>query len=199
VENGALASLWEVDSNGALYIVGDASNNDGYGMALTTTWFSGEHAVTSGKIALKNVTKPVLTFDVKASGITSLQVMGAKAGGAPELLQQVTLTDQWKSVKVALDNVKDGRYVRLSFVAEFYNPSTEDWMTGDITSWGDALFLDNIQVADDSVSGISDLQKAQDASDARYFNLSGQPVSNSQKGVKIVRMSDGTTKKLLVK
>ena len=199
VENGALASLWEVDSNGALYIVGDASNNDGYGMALTTTWFSGEHAVTSGKIALKNVTKPVLTFDVKASGITSLQVMGAKAGGAPELLQQVTLTDQWNSVKVALDNVKDGRYVRLSFVAEFYNPSTEDRMTGDITSWGDALFLDNIQVADDSVSGISDLQKAQDASDARYFNLSGQPVSNSQKGVKIVRMSDGTTKKLLVK
>jgi hypothetical protein len=199
VENGVLASLWEVDSNGALYVVSDASNSEDYSMALTTTWFTGEHAITSGKMALRNAEKPVLTFDVRGNGITTLLVKGAQAGGEPVLLQEVTLTEQWNTVEVALDHIKDARYVRLTFAAEFNNASTEDWMNGEITSWGDAVFFDNIQVAADSAVGISNIQKGQETQEDCLFNLSGQRVSNSQKGVKIVRMSDGTTRKVVVK
>ena len=187
-ENGDVASLWQVDEDGGtLYVVGDASDEDGFGMALTTTWFTGEHSITSGKLAMQNAKSPTLCFDVKAKGITTLQVRGAKLGGESTLLQEVPVSGEWTTVTVALDDLKDARYARLTFAADFANPSTEDWMTGMVTEWGDAVFIDNIRVTDDITDGISTTSDDRETmAGEKAYNLNGQHVAKPAKGLYIM-------------
>lgn len=56
---------------------------------------------------------------------------------------------------------------------------------GDNEGWSPATGIDSIATVDTSVVAI--------------YNLSGVKVNTYQKGINIVRLSDGTTKKILVK
>lgn len=186
--DGDVTYLWEKDNNASLYVVNQASDDDGYGMAMTTTWFTGDFTLTSGKIALQNASNPVLYFDVKGNGVESLLVMGSELAGEPVLLQEVSLSNEWTTVEIPLNEIKDARYSRLFFTASFVNPSTEDWMSGTITAWGDAVFFDNIRIVDETGSGIVDVQSDKTATQTGIFTLDGRRVSNTSglKGFYIV-------------
>ena len=55
-----------------------------------------------------------------------------------------------------------------------------------IVTAGDANAIEETQtVGNSTINGV--------------FNISGAPVRNLQKGINIIRMSDGTTKKVLIK
>ncbi len=186
--DGDVTYLWEKDSNAALYVVDQASDGDGYGLAMTTTWFTGDFTLTSGKLALQDATNPVLYIDVKGNGVETLQIKGATLAGEPVLLQEVSLSNEWNTIAIPLNDIKDARYSRLAFTATFVNPSTEDWMSGTITSWGDAVFFDNIRIVDDNDSGIVSVQSDETATQSGIFTIDGRRVSDTSdlKGFYIV-------------
>ena len=186
--DGDVSYLWEKDSNAALYVVDQASDGDGYGLAMTTTWFTGDFTLTSGKLALQDATNPVLYIDVKGNGVETLQIKGATLAGEPVLLQEVSLSNEWNTIAIPLNDIKDARYSRLAFTATFVNPSTEDWMSGTITSWGDAVFFDNIRIVDDNDSGIVSVQSDETATQSGIFTIDGRRVSDTSdlKGFYIV-------------
>ena len=186
--DGDVSYLWEKDSNAALYVVDQASDGDGYGLAMTTTWFTGDFTLTSGKLALQDATNPVLYIDVKGNGVETLQIKGATLAGEPVLLQEVSLSNEWNTIAIPLNDIKDARYSRLAFTATFVNPSPEDWMSGTITSWGDAVFFDNIRIVDDNDSGIVSVQSDETATQSGIFTIDGRRVSDTSdlKGFYIV-------------
>ena len=162
-ESGAPATLWQVDDYGALYCTSEASDGDGYGLALTTTWFTGEHFITSGKLALQEANNPTLHIDVKTLGITKLVVKGAKLHEAAQTIAEAEVSDQWTTLDIPLTDIKDARFSTVTLSAEFVNPSTTDWMTGEVQSWGDVLFVDNIRITDDGIDGIDQIGNADDS------------------------------------
>lgn len=186
--DGDVTYLWEKDSNAALYVVDQASDDDGFGLAMTTTWFTGDFTLTSGKLALQDASNPVLYIDVKGNGVETLQIKGATLAGEPVLLQEVTLSNEWNTIAIPLNDIKDARYSRLAFTATFVNPSTEDWMSGTITTWGDAVFFDNIRIVDDNDSGIVSVQSDETATQSGIFTIDGRRVSSTSdlKGFYIV-------------
>ncbi|MBQ9556356.1 MAG: hypothetical protein IJV05_09035 [Muribaculaceae bacterium] len=186
--DGGDSHLWEKDSDASLYIVDQASDDDGYGLAMTTTWFTGDFALTSGKLALQGASNPVLYFDVKSSGVETLLVMGSELAGEPILLHEVTLSNEWNTIRIPLNDIKDARYSRLAFIASFFNPSSEDWMSGTITSWGDAVFFDNIRIIDEDNTGIVSVQSDEATTQSGIFTIDGRRVSSTSdlKGFYIV-------------
>ena len=185
---GEASYLWEKDNNASLYVVDQASDDDGYGLAMTTTWFTGDFTLTSGKLALQDATNPVLYIDVKGNGVETLQILGSELSGEPVLLQEVTLTNEWNTIAIPLNYIKDARYSRLTFIASFVNPSTEDWMSGTITTWGDAVFFDNIRIVDENNSGIESVQSDETTTQSGIFTLDGRRVGSTSglKGFYIV-------------
>ena len=177
--DGDVSYLWEKDSYASLYVVDQASDDDGYGMAMTTTWFTGDFTLSSGKLALQNATHPVLYIDVKGNGVEMLQIKGGELSDEPVLLQEVPLSDEWTTIMIPLNDIKDARYSRLAFTATFANPSTEDWMSGTITTWGDAVFFDNIRIVDETGSGVVDVQSDATATQSGIFTLDGRRVSST--------------------
>jgi hypothetical protein len=155
---------------------------------MTTTWFTGDFTLTSGKLALQDASNPVLYIDVKGNGVETLQIKGATLAGEPVLLQEVTLSNEWNTITIPLNDIKDARYSRLAFTASFVNPSTEDWMSGTITTWGDAVFFDNIRIVDDNDSGIVSVQSDETATQSGIFTIDGRRVSSTSnlKGFYIV-------------
>ena len=186
--DGDAAYLWEKDSNAALYVVDQASDDDGYGLAMTTTWFTGDFTLKSGKLALQDASNPVLYIDVKSNGVETLRIMGSTLADEPVLLQDVTLSDEWTTIAIPLNDIKDARYSRLAFTATFVNPSTEDWMSGTITTWGDAVFFDNIRIVDENDSGIESVQSDEMATQTGIFTIDGRRVNSTSnlKGFYIV-------------
>ena len=177
--DGVASHLWEKDNYVSMYVVDQASDDDGYGMAMTTTWFTGDFTLMSGKLALQNASNPVLYIDVKGNGVEMLQIMGCTLAGEPVLLQDVALSNEWSTFRIPLNDIKDARYSRLAFTASFYNPSTEDWMSGTITSWGDAVFIDNIRIVDENNSGIESVQISEVDTQSGIFTIDGRRMSST--------------------
>ena len=146
---------------------------------MTTTWFTGDFTLTSGKLALQEASNPVLYIDVKGNGVETLWIMGSTLADEPVLLQDITLSDEWTTIAIPLNDIKDARYSRLSFTASFVNPSTEDWMSGTIITWGDAVFFDNIRIVDENDSGIVDVQNDETATQSGIFTIDGRRVSST--------------------
>ena len=194
--NGELASIWQVDGYGELYCINEASDGDGFGMALTTTWFTGEHFITSGKLALQDANNPTLHMDVKANGISKLQIKGAKLHEPAETIEEVTVGDEWTTVEIPLIGIKDARFSTLTFSAEFYNPTTTDWMTGEVQTWGDVVFFDNIRITDDGIDGIEQLTPSEASLPNNAFTLDGRRV-NADANLKGLYIFKG--KKTLIK
>ena len=155
---------------------------------MTTTWFTGDFTLKSGKLALQDASNPVLYIDVKSNGVETLRIMGSTLAGEPVLLQEVTLSDEWATISIPLYDIKEARYSRLAFAASFVNPSTEDWMSGTITTWGDAVFFDNIRIVDENDSGIDNVQCDETATQNGIFTIDGRRVSDTSnlKGFYIV-------------
>lgn len=61
------------------------------------------------------------------------------------------------------------------------------------------LYLDNIRITRSQSSGVTDINVDRNAEPVEYFNLQGQRVTAPENGLVIVRYSDGSTRKVLVK
>ena len=61
-------------------------------------------------------------------------------------------------------------------------------MSGTITTWGDAVFFDNIRIVDDNDSGIVSVQSDETATQSGIFTIDGRRVSSTSnlKGFYIV-------------
>ncbi len=63
--------------------------------------------------------------------------------------------------------------------------------------WSD--FGSIVPLTEDEIDAVDDVQAAGVAAEADRYDLQGHMIAGPQKGINIIRMSDGTTRKVLVK
>ena len=142
---GATHYYW--DSNSYPLMFSQSSDDDGVAMALTAQE-PGDIYLTSGKLNLKEATNPTLLFDAIGFGVSSVNIIGRTDGGdGVELATETLPSDDYKTVKVSLNSLKDGSFAQVGLTATITNPTVVDWF-GDIEEEGDALVVDNIRIVD---------------------------------------------------
>ena len=146
----AFKYFWTADGNFEYDWSEDASDGDNVALMMFVEE-AGEASFESGKLDLKSAANPTLLFDVKADGITSMDVLGSVEGGEMEVIQTVPVSGEYATVKVPLASLRSGRYAQIGFSANFVNETVVDidWTTYEyIYDFGDLLYLDNIRIAD---------------------------------------------------
>ena len=171
-----------------------ASDDDESAVALLATQ-SGEKYFDSGKINLKDVSDPVMMLDLMAMGITKITVKGSVDGGEmTTIMEDIPVTEEYTTVTVPLDALKNGRYARLSIIAEFTNISEFDFFTGELVTTGDVLVLDNIRIGSNSAfDGIRNIDTNSEKS-GNIYSINGQMLhkgAHSIKGMKGIYVVDG--------
>ena len=144
-EGGNLHYFWESNSLGMNYT--QSSDGDGMAIAMAATE-AGDIYLNTGKLNIKDATNPTLFFDVSGFGVGSLNVAGGVDGALDVNLATVSqLGDNYKTVKVPLNDLKNGNFAQAGITATINNPTVlDDW--GDIEVIGDALVVDNIRIVD---------------------------------------------------
>lgn len=128
-------SLWDYD-NVSLYIYNGSSDGDEVALNLQPGDEVGEGYLLSGKINLNNAINPTLLFDGFSDAAGKLSIIGFKPDNQPQvLLAEVPFTNQFSTVKVPLASIKDARYNRVAFFANFVNAT-------------DSFIIDNIRIVD---------------------------------------------------
>ena len=98
--------------------------------------------------------------------------------------------------------VKDWTWVNLSTLG------TVDQLNFEVTAsrsneWGTTtptyFCMDNFNDAKAAAAGVEDVRRPMEAHEVARYLLNGARISTPQQGINIVRMSDGTTRKELVK
>lgn len=144
--NDELHYFWE--TNGVVMISPQATDGDESALALLSTQ-EDEIFFNSGKLDLNGLNNPTLLFDVAASGINSLNVLGSVDGQEFTVMASaLAVNNGYTSVKIPLNNLKDARYARIAFSAYFDDPSEIDDWDGEIYYLGDVLLIDNIRIVD---------------------------------------------------
>ena len=67
------------------------------------------------------------------------------------------------------------------------------------TRWPWSGFGNIVPLTDDEIDAVEDVQAAGVAAEADRFDLQGHMIAGPQKGINIIRYSDGTVRKVLVK
>ncbi len=142
------------DTNATMMGATEASDGDGSAVALLATE-AGEVYLNSGKLNLKGIAKPTLTFDVIGFGISQVNIYGITDGLEQTLIQTANInSDGYTTVQVPLNTLQGARYSQISITAEFVNPSVINFF-GEIETYGDALFIDNIHIMDFMADNLS--------------------------------------------
>ena len=144
----SLHYFWTSDAE--LDVSEDATDDDGVALMMFVEE-AGLVSFGSGKLNLMSAGNPTLLFDVKGTGITSLNILGSVDGAEMTVLQTVPVTSEYATVKVPLTSLRDGRYAQFAISADFVNETVVDidWSTYEyIYNYGDLLYIDNIRVAD---------------------------------------------------
>ena len=151
-KGGALNYFWDYSDLAGLFTINNASDGDGYAVQLTKTMMPGTASIYSGKLKLSNAMNPTLLFDVKSETLTKLNVLGSVDGGEYAAIQEdAPVTNEYTTVRVPLNNLKNGRYAQIGFSAEITVPTTQDYDYETQESdykFGDMLTLDNIRIID---------------------------------------------------
>lgn len=136
-------------TNGGLMSIEDAADEDGFSLRLVARELpeSGIIYLGSGKLNIKDVANPTMTFNAKSTTINTMYVYGNVDGGMPRLLATVQLTGDYKTIKVPLTSLKNGKYAQFTFLAEFEKAVTFD-NEGYVTELGDFIVMDDIRVVD---------------------------------------------------
>lgn len=135
------------DSNSFAMPFTMASDDDGMGLALFLPE-AGDIFLNSGKLNLQETTNPVLLFDAIGYGVSSVNVGGHVDGGDDVALATESLDNKgYKTVKVPLSTLRDGRFAQIGITATINHPTImNDW--GEIEEQGDAFIIDNIRIVD---------------------------------------------------
>ena len=194
-KDGETHYFWDYDLNAMNFT--QSTDNDGQSVALLTDE-AGEHYFLSGKLNLNSVDEPVIAFDIKAQGITSIKVMGAidSPEANRELQSNIAVNEEFTTVIVPLSTLQGGHYAQVSINAEFTNVSEIDLWTGEVVSLGDILVIDNIRFGSKSnITAVRDIKRDATAQ-SDYFDLNGRKLAGRPL-TKGVFVTDG--KKVIVK
>ncbi len=143
--DGSTHYFW--DSNATMMGSFMATDGDGSALAMLSPE-AGLVYFNSGKLNLSGAVNPTLSFDAVGFGISKVNVYGITDGQEAELIQTATInSDDYSTIQVPLNTLQGGRYAQVSLVAEFVNPTVFDF-SGEIETYGDAIFLDNIHILD---------------------------------------------------
>ena len=137
-------------TNGGLMVSDDSSDGDNFSLRLVATDLpenGGIIYLESGKLNIKDVTNPTLTFNVKSDNIGTIYIYGSTGGGELSLLTPVQITNEYQTVKVPLNAIKDGKYAQFAFVAQYTSHATFD-EEGYLIDLGSNYLLDDIRVVD---------------------------------------------------
>ena len=131
----AFHSVWDYD-NVSLYIYNGSSDDDGVALNMQPGDELGAGYLITGKLNLNSATNPTLLFDGFSDAVGKLSIIGFKSDNEPNvLLSEVPFTNQFSTVKVPLTSIKDNRYSRVAFYANFVNAT-------------DSFIIDNIRIVD---------------------------------------------------
>ena len=134
--------IWEYSENGNVFVSTESSDEDGVAIGLAALNVPGSIKFHSGKINLKNISNPMILFDVKSATITNLNLIGSVNGAEfTNICSNIPVTPEYTTVKIPLDDIKEGRYSQVGISADFANITTSDVD-------GDLLFIDNIRIVD---------------------------------------------------
>ncbi|MBQ4352445.1 MAG: hypothetical protein II758_02580, partial [Prevotella sp.] len=202
VENFADGKLhYYSDFVGLGLIYSQSTDGDNSALALASQQENSLVAFTTGKLNIKNASKPTLAVDVMLAGADNFNILVSKNGDTTNPLvlplpADVVLNgDEFKTIEIDLSSMKDADYIMLAFMARIPTATVIDYWTEEITSYGDALIMDNIRVADKAESGISSVNAVNDGAKTVY-TLDGKQVP-SVAGKKGIFVIDG--KKVMVK
>ena len=202
VENFAEGKLhYYSDFVGMGLIYSQSTDGDNSALALASQQENSLVAFTTGKLNIKNASKPTLSVDVMLAGADNFNILVSKNGDTTNPLvlplpADVVLNgDEFKTIEIDLSSVKDADYIMLAFMARIPTATVIDYLTEEITSYGNALIMDNIRVADKAESGISSVNAVNDGAKTVY-TLDGKQVP-SVAGKKGIFVIDG--KKVMVK
>jgi len=153
----ALHYFW--DSDAELLVSEMTSDGDDTALALTSQ-YPGECYFLSGKVDISKAAYPVLLFDVRAQGVSEITVTGSVDGPMNERTLQsgIPVTEDYTTVCIPLASLKGGHYAQVGINVGFTNPSSFDWMTGELQSLGDVMLLDNVRIVDDQQLAINGVQ-----------------------------------------
>ena len=132
-------------SNGGLYISTDATDGDDVALKLTSENGNETIYFQLDKVNVNTAQNPTLLFDVTSSNINSVRVIGSKDGADTETLATESVSGEYKTVKVPLTSLQNGRYATVGFEADFVESSYVGQYSAD---WGDTLVVDNIKIID---------------------------------------------------
>ena len=145
-------SVWAVDgSEYTLGIYTGMASDDDCALGMTTVEETGLVRLESGRVNIKGVANPTLLFDVMGLGVTTAKVYAKKDDGNWEAIQNVTVTDEYATVKVPLKNHNGERFIRFAIGTDIVNPAIvvdmDDY--GDpVYEYHDMLIVDNIRIVD---------------------------------------------------
>ena len=195
VADGSFHYYWNSD---ALLLSYQEPESDDVSIVITSEQ-EGEVYFNSGKLNLKDAVEPMLSFDVRASGITSLNITAGIDGAAQQVIATVPVSEELSNVKVPLSAFKGGRYAIVGITAQIQTPTETDFWTGDIVSVGDFCIVDNVFVEDNKGVGIAGVT-VQNVPASDVYSLDGRLVRSNTanlSGLKGLYISNG--KKLFVK
>ncbi len=199
--DNALHYFW--DSNAELLVSSDANDGDTSALAMLTSE-AGEIYFLSGKFDIKDAAYPVLAFDVKAQGISQLNVTGSVDGAEQALIQPgIPISENYTTVCVPLTSLKNGHYAQVGFTAEFTTPSEFDFF-GELQTLGDVMLIDNVRIVDDQALAVGQVENNTGHA-LDIYTLDGRLMrdnAKSTKGLKgafVVHQKGGKGKTVIVK
>lgn len=174
--------FWDTDGEPMSFAL--ASDGDKSALALLSTE-AGVKYFSTGKISIKDVADPVMAIDLMATGISQLTVKGSVNGGEMRVLQEnIPITQAYTTINIPLSTLKDGRYAQVTIEAEYTTPTEFDFFSGEVTTLGDVLAIDNIRIGSSQyIDGIQEMTTDETKTGAIY-TLDGRQVRTQADGLK---------------
>lgn len=189
-------SYWSLTINSdkaMVYASNESQDGDNGSLMLTSELAGDEMTLHSGKIAVKGIDDLTLSFYHRSNVGEQLTVMFVKDN---TVLYSMPLSYEgdgasWQHEEVLFNEVEElascseKDYIQILFNVKFgENPCP--------------VYIDNILLASQcalSIEGVSSTE----ATDNIYYGIDGVRHDGLQKGLNVVKMSDGTVKKIIVK
>lgn len=152
INNTGLDHLWVYNNNIEFWVAVTATDGDGSAIKFTSIDSSRPSEFATGKLNLKDTSYPVMVFDARTgSANTKLGISGIIDGkDGVTLVEDVPLTEEYSTVAIPLEPLKEGHYAQTVMNMKFPQPTTYyyEYPTGYIFNWGDTLIIDNLHIVD---------------------------------------------------
>lgn len=183
--NGQVSYMWFVDSSKSTAKYEkptESQDGDNGALLLKTTAANDTISFRSGKVAVKGANEPKLLFYSRlATGKDTQLKVNVVKDNAYLYTKEIAASDNWTEQIIDLSEFANLDYVQIYFNGYFKTDCAD-------------IFIDNITLKEAATDGISTLQA--DQTPFTIYDLNGRRLPALQHGINIVRMADGSTKKI---